>query len=223
MVDFDCGVALSKTLGDMGVEFIINAPEDMTISNQLNTLSKEERGKIAVTMLTTGMYLTDGNTSQFSMNSALSSFLQSQINNITGRALRTLDLSFGVDNATSKSGAMQTDYSFKFSKRFWNNRLNIQVGGKVSTGDDVESNDQTFFNNVVFDYRLDNNSSKYLKLFYNRDSYDWLEGYVGKYGVGFVWKRRLRHFKDLFRFKDTEDILPMPRDSVKQSDKPTSK
>lgn len=223
MVDFDCGVALSKTLGDMGVEFIINAPEDMTISNQLNTLSKEERGKIAVTMLTTGMYLTDGNTSQFSMNSALSSFLQSQINNITGRALRTLDLSFGVDNATSKSGAMQTDYSFKFSKRFWNNRLNIQVGGKVSTGADVESNDQTFFNNVVFDYRLDNNSSKYLKLFYNRDSYDWLEGYVGKYGVGFVWKRRLRHFKDLFRFKDTEDILPMLRDSVKQSDKPTSK
>jgi len=219
MVDFDCGVTLSKTLEDMGVEFIIDAPEDMTISNQLNTLSKEERGKIAVTMLTTGMYLADGNTSQFSMNSALSSFLQSQINNITGRALRTLDLSFGVDNATSKSGAMQTDYSFKFSKRFWNNRLNIQVGGKVSTGSDVDNSDQTFFNNVVFDYRLDNNSSKYLKLFYNRDSYDWLEGYVGKYGVGFVWKRRLRHFKDLFRFKDTEDIVPMQRDSVKQGDK----
>jgi len=93
------------------------------------------------------------------------------------------------------------------------------VGGKVSTGSDVDNSDQTFFNNVVFDYRLDNNSSKYLKLFYNRDSYDWLEGYVGKYGVGFVWKRRLRHFKDLFRFKDTEDIVPMQRDSVKQGDK----
>ncbi|MGI6224341.1 MAG: translocation/assembly module TamB domain-containing protein [Prevotella sp.] len=223
MVDFDCGVVLSKTLNDMGVEFIIDAPEDMTISNQLNTLSKEERGKIAVTMLTTGMYLANGNTNQFSMNSALSSFLQSQINNISGRALRTLDLSFGVDNATSKSGAMQTDYSFKFSKRFWNNRLNIQVGGKVSTGADVDDEDQTFFNNVVFDYRLDKHSSKYLKLFYNRDSYDWLEGYVGKYGVGFVWKRRLRHFKDLFRFKDKEEVVPMPKDSTNQAEKPADK
>ena len=223
MVNFDCGVVLSKTLEDMGVQFIIDAPEDMTISNQLNTMSVEERGKIAVTMLTTGMYLSDGNTSQFSMNSALSSFLQTQINNISGRALRTLDLSFGVDNATSKSGAIQTDYSFKFSKRFWNNRLNIQVGGKVSTGSDVDNTDQTFFNNVVFDYRLDKNSSKYLKLFYNRDSYDWLEGNVGKYGVGFVWKRRLRHFKDLFRFKDKEEVMPMMRDSANTADKPTDK
>src|SRR3712207_6511717 len=114
----------------MGLEFIIDAPEDMTISNQLNTMSKEERGKIAVTMLTTGMYLADGNTSGFSMNSALSAFLQSQINSIAGNALRTLDLSFGMDNSTDVNGNTHTDYSFKFSKRFWNNRLRIIVGGK---------------------------------------------------------------------------------------------
>lgn len=214
LVNFECGVVITKTLENMGLEFVIDAPEDMTISNQLNTLSKEERGKLAVTMLTTGMYLADGNMSSFSMNSALSSFLQSQINNISGKALRTLDLSIGVDNATTKTGGMQTDYSFKFAKRFWNNRLNIQVGGKVSSGADIENTNQTFFNNVSFDYRLDKNSSKYLKLFYNRDSYDWLEGYVGKYGIGFVWKRRLRHFKDLFRFKDEEDALPIQEDSV---------
>ena len=55
-------------------------------------MSVEERGKIAVTMLTTGMYLADGNTSGFSMNSALSSFLQNEINQIAGSALKTLDL-----------------------------------------------------------------------------------------------------------------------------------
>lgn len=216
VVDFECGVVITKTLKDMGLEFIINAPQDMAMANQLNTMSKEERGKLAVTMLTTGMYLADGNTQGFSMNNALSAFLQSQINNITGSALRTLDLSFGLDNVTDASGNMHTDYSFKFSKRFWNNRLRIIIGGKVSTGNDVTAQDNTFLNNVSLEYRLNQGSTRYLQIFYNRDSYDWLEGDIGKYGVGFIWRRKLSHFKDLFRFKDRADmVIPVPDDTIK--------
>ena len=208
MVEFDCGVVITKTLKDMGLEFIIDAPQDMEISNQLNTMSKEERGKIAVTMLTTGMYLSDGNTNAFSMNSALSAFLNSQINGIAGNALRTLDLSFGMDNATDASGNIHTDYSFKFSKRLWDNRLRVIIGGKLSTGSDVSSQNQTFFNNVQFEYRLNESSSQFLKLFYNRDSYDWLEGAIGQYGAGFIWRRKLSHFQDLFRFKEQTIVPP---------------
>ena len=133
-VAFDCGVVITKTLNDMGLQFIISAPEDNSINSELQSMSEDERGKLAVTMLTTGMYLADGNTSGFSMNSALSSFLQSEINNITGSALKTLDLSVGLDNTTDASGNMHTDYSFKFSKRLFDNRLKIQLGGKVSSG-----------------------------------------------------------------------------------------
>lgn len=85
VVNFTCGVKVSKTLQNMGLEFTIDAPEDMTIHNQLQAMTVEERGKQAVTMLTTGMYLADGNTSSFSMNSALSAFLNSQINQISDR------------------------------------------------------------------------------------------------------------------------------------------
>lgn len=219
-VAFETGVVITKTLKNMGLEFIIDAPEDMTISNQLNTMSKEERGKIAVTMLTTGMYLADGNTSGFSMNSALSAFLQSQINSIAGNALRTLDLSFGMDNSTDVNGNTHTDYSFKFSKRFWNNRLRIIVGGKLSTGPDVANKNASFFDNISFEYRLNESSTQYLKLFYDRDSYDWLEGAVGKYGAGFIWRRKLQHFKDLFNFKDNLPImLPTPQDSLRNPNK----
>ena len=211
-VDFNCGVVITQTLDNMGLEFIIDAPEDMAISTELAAMTTEERGKVAVTMLTTGMYLADGNTSGFTMNGALSSFLQSEINNITGNALRSLDLSVGVDNATDASGAMHTDYSFKFAKRFWNNRLRIILGGKVSTGADVQSSNQSFFTNVAFEYRLSATSNQYLKLFYDRDSYDWLEGEIGEYGGGFLWRRKLQHFKDIFRFKaDTRQPLPTER------------
>ena len=35
-----------------------------------------------------------------------------------------------------------------------------------------------------------------------------------------MWKRKLRHFKDLFRFKDPQDEIPsMPTDSTKKEKK----
>ena len=218
-VEFECGVIVTKTLNDMGLEFIIDAPEDMAVSNELNTMSKEERGKLAVTMLTTGMYLADGNTSGITMNSALGAFLQNEINHITGSALRTLDLSFGVDNSTDAAGRIRTDYSFKFAKRFWNNRLRIVVGGKVSSGADVYNQNESFFDNVTFEYRLDQRSNKYLKLFYDRNSYDLIEGEVGRYGAGFIWRRKLQHFKDIFKFKTDIQQLPlMPTRNIVPTD-----
>ena len=217
VVKFNSGVIVTKTLNDMGLEFIIDAPEDMTIHNQLKTMSKEERGKIAVTMLTTGMYLADGNTSDFTMNSALSAFLNSQINQISNKALRTLDVSFGVDNSFNDQGALHTDYSFKFAKRFWNNRLRIVVGGKLSSGADIEDQNETFFDNVTFEYRLSPTSNKYINVFYKRDDYDWLEGNVSRFGAGFMWKRKLRHFKDIFRFnRDDDPMRPAMTDSIRQ-------
>lgn len=213
---FKCGVVITRTLNDMGLEFTLDAPEDMSLHNELQAMSVEQRGKLAVTMLTTGMYLADGNTGGFSMNSALSSFLQSEINSITGNALRTLDLSFGIDNSTDASGNMHTDYSFKFAKRFWNNRLKIIVGGKVSSGAEDPNQNESFFDNVTFEYRLGDTSNKYLRLFYDNNSYDWLEGNTQEFGVGFTWRRTVQHFKDLFYFgKDKKEQIPAPQNGQK--------
>jgi len=206
-VDFVTGVKISKTLEDMGLEFIIDAPDDVTVYSQLQSMSVEERGKMAVTMLTTGMYLADGNTSAFTMNSALTAFLNSQINSISGSALRSLDLQLGVDNSTSGTGTSQTDYTFKFAKRFWNNRLNVIVGGKVSTGADAVNDEESILDNITLEYRLNQNSTQYLRLFYDRDTQDYLEGDVGEFGAGFTWRRKLQSFKNIFSWRN---IIPMP-------------
>lgn len=204
-VDFVCGVQLSKTLHKMGIQFIISAPSDIAVQDELNTMSAEEQGKIAVTMLATGMYTANGNTSKFSMNSALSTFLNSEINMIAGNATRSLGLNLGmtVNNSTNSQGELHTDYNFKFSKRLWNNRLSFIVGGQLSSGADIDENkrNDSFFSDVELQYRLDQNASQYLKAYYNNNYYDWLEGQIGEYGVGFTWKRKLQHFKDIFNFK----------------------
>ena len=223
-VAFDCGVIITKTLNDMGLEFIIESPEDNTVSSQLATMSNEERGKVAVAMLTTGMYLADGNTGSFSMNSALSSFLQSEINSIAGSALKTLDVSVGIDNTTDASGMTHTDYSFKFAKRFLNNRLKLEIGGKVSSGSaQTTGQNNSFFDNVTMEYRLNQDATKNLKIFYNQNVYDWLEGYTGQYGAGFVWRRKLNSLADIFTLwkKEPQPMMSprtsfgQPRDSVR--------
>ncbi len=210
-VDFDCGVVITKTLNDMGLEFTLDAPEDMQLHSELQSLGVEQRGKLAVTMLTTGMYLADGNTQPFSMNSALSSFLNSEISSITGNALRTLDLSFGVDQSVDGTGSTHTDYSFKFAKRFLNNRLKISVGGMVSTGAELQARNKSFFDNVGLEYRLDDTANKYMTLFYQNNAYDWLDGYTQKYGAGFIWRRSLQHILDIFRFKETSARPQQPK------------
>ena len=218
-VNFDCGVSITRTLNDMGLEFMLDAPEDMQLHSELQAMGREQRGKLAVTMLTTGMYLADGNTKPFSMNSALSSFLSSEISNLTGNALRTLDLSFGLDNSTDATGQTHTNYSFKFAKRFLNNRLKLAIGGKVTTGNELPGGrNNSFFDNVSLEYRLDDTANKYLNLFFENNSYDWLDGYTQKYGGGFIWRRTLQNFTDIFRFKDDNNTLSLPpvrTDSIK--------
>ena len=210
-VAFDCGVNITRTLNDMGLEFTLDAPEDMQLHSELQAMGVEQRGKLAVTMLTTGMYLADGNTKPFSMNSALSSFLSNEISNLTGNALRTLDLSFGMDNTTDATGQSRTDYSFKFAKRFLNNRLKLAVGGKVTTGQEMPGGrNNSFFDNVSLEYRLDDTANKYLNLFFENNSYDWLDGYTQKYGGGFIWRRTLQNFTDIFRLKDDSNTLTLP-------------
>ncbi|MBQ8047161.1 MAG: translocation/assembly module TamB domain-containing protein [Prevotella sp.] len=224
-VDFTCGVKLSQTLNNLGLSFVIDAPSDMAVRDELNTMGTEERGKVAITMLASGMYLADGNTSGFTMNSALSSFLQTEINNIAGSAMRSmgLDIGMSIDNSTNASGDMHTDYNFQFAKRLWNNRLSFIVGGKVSTGSEVQTRDDSFFDNVELEYRLNQNASQYLRMFYDNNTYDWLEGMIGQYGVGFMWKRKLQHFRDIFRLKGETNSLPgdavrkekpMPTDTI---------
>ena len=84
----------------------------------------------------------------------------------------------------------------------------------MSSGTDAAMQNETFFDNVTLEYRLSPTSNKYLNLFYERDNYDWLDGVVSKFGGGFMWKRKLRHFKDIFSSDKKEKLLMEMNDSL---------
>ena len=198
MVSFDVGIALTERLENLGLAFTLEAPEDASVQEQLNAMSVEERGKLAVTMLVTGMYMADGNaTGGFNVNNALNSFLQNQISNVVGQSM---DISLGMESTDDADGGRGTDYNFQFAKRFWNNRFRIVIGGTVSTGNTAQK-DETFIDNVAIEYRLDDSGTRYVKVFHEKNYESVLEGEVIETGVGVVLRKKVSKLGELFIFK----------------------
>ena len=151
------------------------------------------------------MYLNDNADVQGGFNYAntMNAYLQGAINNLAGQALsNTVDLNFGIENGMSRNGEQTTDYSFSFRKRFWGNRVSIIVGGKISTGKNAVNNGQTIIDNVSMEYRLDKNSTRYIRLFYDRNYESLLEGELTEMGAGLVLRKRAEHLRDLFIFRN---------------------
>ena len=202
MVGFDVGIALTNRLENLGLAFTLEAPEDAAVQDQLNTMSVEERGKLAVTMLVTGMYMAEGNsTGGFNVNNALNSFLQNQISNVVGQSM---DISLGMESVDNAEGGKGTDYNFQFAKRFWNNRFRIVIGGTVSTGNTVRK-DEAFIDNLAIEYRLDDSGTRYVKLFHEKNYESVLEGEVIETGLGVVLRKKVSNLGELFIFKKRKD------------------
>lgn len=203
-VAFDVGVAISKTLENMGLEFTVDAPEDMGIQNQLTAMTPAQRSKVAVSLMATGLFMGDGTGAKggnMQAGSALSAFLQSEIQNIAGSALKTVDINFGIENSTTQTGATTTDYSFQFSKRFFNDRFAVNIGGKVSSGNEANNSAASFIDNITLEYRLDKGATRYVQIFYDHSNYDPLEGELTKMGTGVVLRKKTNKLGELFIFK----------------------
>lgn len=121
--------------------------------------------------------------------------------------MRTVDLSVGIDQNSDGTGNTYNDYSFKFAKRFWNNRVSFVIGGKVSDNSSetmTTEQDQAFIDNVSLEYRIDQTAMRYIRVFYNKEANDLLEGRISEYGAGFVWRKKADRFWQLFNFRSND-------------------
>ena len=161
MVNFDVGVNITNTLENLGFTFIIDAPDDGTMQNELASMSAEEKN----------------------------------------------------DNA--EDGGKRTDYNFQFAKRFWNNRIRVVIGGKVSTGNNVQQ-DESFIDNISLEYRLDNSGTRYVKLFHDKNYESVLDGEVIETGAGIVLRKKVSKVGELFIFRKKK--RPQPEVEKKEED-----
>ncbi len=207
-VNFDVSIVIKNRLDNLSFAFDVSAPEDATIQNELTAMGAEERGKQALYIMVMKTYLGTGpigggggGVGKLNMGAALNSVLSSQINSLMGN-LKNASVSVGIeDHDLSDTGGKRTDYSFRYSQRLFNNRFQIVIGGKVSTGENATNNAESFIDNISLEYRLDRTGTRYVRLFYDKNYESVLEGEITETGVGLVLRKKLDKLSELFIFK----------------------
>ena len=196
--DFDVSITIKNNLEAPDLIFDLEAPNDVNIQNELQSMSTDERSKAAITMLATGMYMgSSGTGNGLTMGAALNSVLQSQINSLAG-SVSNASFSVGIEDRQLDTGASQTDYTFRYSQRLFNDRVQIIIGGKVSTGSNATNNMNNFIDNVSIEYRLDSGGTRYLRAFHKKNYENVLEGEITQTGVGFLFRKKLDNLSDLW-------------------------
>lgn len=202
-VNFNISINIRNTLNDLEVSFGLSAPEDLTMQNQLNSLTAEQRANQAMNLLIYNTYTGPGTTAKVSTENPLNSFIQKELNQWAQNNLKGVDLSFGVDtyDQTANGGTQRTDYSYKVSKNLFNNRVRAVIGGKFSTdADPTENLKENLIDDISLEYMVTKRDNMFVKLFRHTDYESILEGEVIETGVGFVIRKKMLKITDLFRF-----------------------
>ncbi len=197
IVNFNVLLGVTGTLEQMDVKFDLTTNDDITIANQLQGMTAEQRANQAMNLLLYGMYTGPGATQASTGLSygPLYSFLESQINNWAANNIKGVDLNFGIDqyNQTTNGYTQSTmTYSYQVSKSLFNDRFKIVVGGNYSTDDGANQNlEQNLVNDISIEYYLNANQTMLVRIFRHTGYESILEGEITQTGVGFVYKRKV--------------------------------
>ena len=205
LVNFDVALNITGTLERMNVNFDLSTQDDVTVANELQSMSAEQRANQAMNMLLYNIYSGPGTTGNANIGgNALYSFLTSQLNNWAANTIKGVDLSFGIDQYDRTVGgttSQNTSYSYQVSKSLFNDRFKIVVGGNYSTDANAEQNfSQNLIKDISFEYFLNNARTMYVRLFRHTGFESILEGEITRTGVGFVYRRKVGSLRRIFRF-----------------------
>ena len=200
-VNFDISINIRNSLDDLEVSFGLSAPEDLTMQNQLNSLTAEQRANQAMNLLIYNTYTGPGTTAKVSSENPLNSFIQKELNQWAQNNLKGVDLSFGINSyGEDDPNGQRTDYSYRLSKNLFSNRVRAVIGGKFSTDADPSQNlKENLIDDISLEYMLTKRDNMYLKVFRHTGYESILEGEITETGVGFVIRKKLLRLGDLFK------------------------
>ena len=205
LIYFNVGLDITGTLENMDVAFNLSTDDDLTVENELESMSPSQRASKAMNLLLTNMYTGPGTTADANMGAnALYSFLGSTLNSWAANNIKFVDLSFGVnqyDNTTNGVTSQATSYSYNVSKSLFDDRFKISIGGNYTTDADADENfAQNLISDVSLEYILNPNGTMSVKIFRHAGFESILEGEVVQTGVGFTYRKRLNSLRQMFWF-----------------------
>ena len=212
-----------ELLSPSTLDFDIETPPGVAIaevSSKLNQLNQNESevNKQAVALLTFGNFIqTQMSTAHpvsYEINAAartsISRILSTQLNKLAEQYVEGIEINVDVSSYADYTGQQTqatTNVALDVQKQFLNERLTVQVGGKVNIeGNERQANNMNrLAGDVRVLYDLTEDGKFKLKGFNTTEYENIFEGEITKTGVGIIYNRDIYSLSDLFKKGENEN------------------
>jgi len=158
--------------------------------------------------------------STFARNS-VNQILSDQLNNLSGRFIKGVDLNFGIesnDQYSTTGVSQQTQVSVGLKKEFFKNRLSVQVGTSLNVEDNTGAIVQNGAGNItgdfILEYKLTKDGEYRFKAFRVNQYESIIDGLLYKTGIGLIFTKDYDTPKELFsRKRKVKDADTKPNDT----------
>ncbi|MCH8546123.1 MAG: translocation/assembly module TamB domain-containing protein [Cryomorphaceae bacterium] len=136
--------------------------------------------------------------------SSASRLISQQLNQLSGRYIKGLDVELGLDSYTDhEEGQDRTDLNVRVGRTFLDDRLTVQAGGQFELEGGNRSaegnNPNQFMGDVNIEYTLTEDGRYRLRAFRRNDWQGAVEGQVITTGASIIFKREFDTFEELVR------------------------
>lgn len=207
-VAFEVIIRIDNTLTRPNITFDLSVPNDLVIQNQLATFSQEERTGQALNLLIYNTYTAPGTAESGGGGNMAGNAIQSLVENELNKYTRRAGLTVGFDWRNTGENTTRTDVTYQFSRQLFNDRIRVKIGGRISMDSDVNEGDNlqdNIVDDISIEYMLTKMRNLYIKVFRHSNYDSVLDGEVTQTGLGIVWRKNFRKFKDLFKNRNREE------------------
>jgi hypothetical protein len=188
------------------------------ISKNENELNKQVFALLVLnTFISTNSEANPNLIANTTRNSA-SQILSQQLNNLSGKVVKGVDLNFDLESYGGAAGQGNTDLNIDVAKSFLDDRMIVRVGSTIALESNIETaNSQDFMTNIDIEYKLTEDGRYRLKAYSKTDLEDIVVGRITRTGAGFVFQKDFDRFNNIFA---PNESLKLNKDSteVEQSE-----
>jgi translocation and assembly module TamB len=207
------------------ISFNIELPDDRkgamdgTVNTRLQVLNEQENelNKQVFALLILGRFIAEdpleagGGGLTSTARSSASRILTQQLNQLAGRYISGVDLTFDVESYEdfeSASGEGRTELQVGLSREFLDDRLRVEVGGRVDLEGERrrrQGNLSDLAGDVAVEYLLSEDGTYRLRGFRKNEFQMLLEGDIVETGLALIFTRDFNRIRELFKKRQKED------------------
>lgn len=214
-IPFIVTMNLEGDLGSAKMDFGVSLPEDQQgvlngdVNNKLQKISTDvaEVNKQAISLLVIGSFIPEGSAQGGGFNTSdyTYSLVSQQLNAFAEKYVKFVDMNFDLqaydDYGKNGEDEIRKDLKFQIGKRFFDDRLNFQLGGVfiLQGTESVESQKNKSAPSVVILYKLTKDGRYSIKAFQDNKYTGLLEGQIVEQGVSVMFTKDYDKMIEFFR------------------------